>query len=72
MRNGFEELRLDNVEITGLDLLKLAKEEQRRVVEKANKKVKRYDGEDFETYKKEARKLDYIEWKIKDLEREGK
>ena len=39
---------------------------------KGNKKVKRYDDEEFQTYKKEARKLDYIEWRIKDLEREGK
>lgn len=72
MKNGFEELRLDNMEITGLELLKLAREEQLRVVEKANKKVKRYDGEEWETYKKEVRKLDYIEWKIRDLGKEGK
>lgn len=72
MKNGFENLSLDNMEITGLELLKLAREEQLRVVEKANKKVKRYDTEDFQMYKKEARKLDYIKWKIKQLESEGK
>ena len=72
MRNGFENLSLDNMEITGLELLKLAREEQLRVVEKANQKVKRYDTEDFQIYKKEVRKLDYIGWKIKQLESEEK
>lgn len=67
--NGFEELRLDNAEITGSEVLKLAKCEQERIVNKLFDKVKRYDGKDWETYKKEARKLDYINYLIRNLER---
>ena len=75
MKNGFETLRLDTTGITALELLKLARETQLKVVSVASKNYFKYEGtklelQTTETLKREQTKLDYIEFKIKQLESE--
>ena len=80
MANTFEDLRIDNSAITALELLELARETQLKVYDKA---IHRYDiaqrnnyknknAKYWMLYKQEGRKLDYIEYLIRQLKEEKK
>lgn len=72
MANTFETITIDNTGITALELLKLARETQLKIASKASTLYfKNQNKPGFKTaFQREQTKLDYIEYKIKELERE--
>ena len=80
MKNTFEDLRIDNSAITALELLELARETQLKIYEKAyhrydiavQNNYKNKNAKYWMIYKTEGRKLDYIEYLIRQLKEEKK